>query len=417
MPKLPSSRNRVPGTFAVLPLLLLFVCAPCSRLPPVFDNPSPPLAPPTREPIQTLSDLPNLPATQPPFETTEQVILQAPKTVVVHRTEGNEQEVWPEELRPVQRGDGIMVHSSGEARLTFPDTLVIRLFQNSGLDYESTSDSAATPLRRFRLFAGALVGGRTLSEHAEHRVAIEVATDWAIIRELGTQFWVYSDPNLTWVVVRSGAVTVQDTTYGATVIVEAGQQTWVPAGEAPVQPVPATRAALGEFSYLFPNMDELTQGEETEAIWLDSNSSAQPAINTPWLEPPTESSPAADDLEPLFLSELIYDPQQVFYSPCASISQWVDFQLQVQDKSPLQIFLHYQYVVNGQAVAEFRSVLMDGTAEPLRFTTSLDVGTDGFAHLKDAPGQIVYWVEAIDAFSNRAELRKVSPIEIAVAPC
>jgi hypothetical protein len=49
---------------------------------------------------------------------------------------------------------------------------------------------------------------------------------------------------------------------GAPVLVSAGFQTWVPQGQAPVPPVPATRAAVGN---QFPTFDELTGGELTDA--------------------------------------------------------------------------------------------------------------------------------------------------------
>ena len=88
-----------------------------------------------------------------------------------------------------------------------------------------------------------------------------IDTDWAVIKALGTRFWVHYDEDreITWVVVKEGEVSV--TGAGVEVIVPAGYQTWVEPNKAPQEPIPACRDLIGD---LFPLIDELTNQDRQD---------------------------------------------------------------------------------------------------------------------------------------------------------
>ena len=104
-----------------------------------------------------------------------------------------------------------------------------------------------------------------------------------------TQFLVASDGSSTWVVVTQGTAQVEPVaaTPGSIpasaapatpVVVSAGSQTWVDPGQPPVPPVPATRAAVGS---KFPTLEDLTNGELSDAQVLAGSAVAPIKISAP----------------------------------------------------------------------------------------------------------------------------------------
>lgn len=154
-------------------------------------------------------------------------------------------------------GDAVTVDSVGKARLRFVDYLVVDVFRDSDLRITGMADPNAPPAYRLRLEGGTLNGTLDAQGLAAQRVQPEVVVDtqWAVIKALGTVFFIHYDRQreLTWVVVKRGRVSV--TAGGIEVIVEEGQQTWVEPNGTPVGPLRACRSLVGN---LFPLVDDLT---------------------------------------------------------------------------------------------------------------------------------------------------------------
>lgn len=181
-------------------------------------------------------------------------------TYLARDASGDQQETVPAVTsRDVATGDKVGVKDVGEALLEFRNKLEVRVFRNSTLSLDPRVKGDASTLERVRLTGGAAFNMPTLKEIADQRVRVE--TEWAVIEDSGTQFWVYEDSvsHATWIVVQQGTVkvTAKANVPQNVVVVPAGWQTWVEPNQAPQPPVPATRAAVGN---RFQSMDVLTHG-------------------------------------------------------------------------------------------------------------------------------------------------------------
>lgn len=160
----------------------------------------------------------------------------------------------------IQPGDAVTVDSDGQARLRFSDFLAVDVYRDSqvrDIQYSASVDPAAPPAFRMKLEGGSMFSNLNAQEIAGQRVHPEfrIDTDWAVIKAVGTRYFVYYDEDreITWIVSKEGDVSV--TGAGVEVIVHAGQQTWVEPGKPPLDPIPACRNLIGD---MFPLIDELT---------------------------------------------------------------------------------------------------------------------------------------------------------------
>jgi hypothetical protein len=174
----------------------------------------------------------------------------------------------------VEVGDAVTVDSDGQARLRFSDFLVVDVYRDtelSSIEYTTSLDPDAPPVFKMRLEGGSMFSTVDAQVIAGRRVRPEqrIDTEWAVIKALGTRYWVHYDPDreITWVVVKEGVVSV--TGAGVEVLVQAGQQTWVEPGKAPVDPIPACRNLIGD---LFPLIDDLTNQARPDLELLCQNS-------------------------------------------------------------------------------------------------------------------------------------------------
>lgn len=212
-----------------------------------------------------------------------QTALTAKKSQVKHQPQGqNEQEVPQDSTRPLSKGDAINVDTQGRALLRFADALLVDVFHDTQLSIKGQVDPAASVLEMYILQGGATLTEVDLDRIAQKRVSL--STKWAVIDDLGTQFFSYYDPQTetTWVVVLKGVVEVHAPNAAVpaaqqTVRVPSGWQTWVEPRQPPLPPRPATRAAVGN---RFPTLEQLTGGEYTDAGVLPSLQSFVPAQTT-----------------------------------------------------------------------------------------------------------------------------------------
>lgn len=411
---------------------LLFFCAPCNAL----TEQKPWFRPRV---------------TAPPAQ--EQAILTAPKTPVLHRTGSLEAEVPHDQTAEVHKGDLVAARTGGEGLLQFPDAVWVRIFQNTSLHYKTEIDPNAAPVRRLFLQKGAITGESLAEQRAAQRLRLEIETDWVVIREIGTRFWVYYDPvtGINWVVVREGAVELIAINSGQGVTIPAGYQSWVIAGDDPAEPVPASRQELAQLGLAFPSMDELSLGAITEAEWLLSPSGAplvdtptlQPVLPTdtpllPVIDPPTDTPPpplfapaavtplaspeptvTADTMGPSFLSELIYDSIVLYDDSCAPTSYLPEFRIFVDDPSGISSveFLYY-YMSANQPLSAQLAGYMKATGAPQEFVLQLDIGEETRQYLRGEAGQLQYTLIATDNVGNIRSLQDGKPIEIPMpAPC
>ena len=188
----------------------------------------------------------------------------------------------PQELSTPQRqalgtNDAVTVDDWGEARLRFADYLVVEIYRDSDLRIEGLADPEAPPAYRLRLEGGSINGTLNPQQLADRRVQPELRIDtkWAVVRAMGTTFFVYYDRSreMTWVVVKRGAVTV--TAAGVEVTVQANEQTWVEAGGTPVDPLLACRNLVGD---LFPTIDELTNRAIPDEYLLPCPEQIEPTV-------------------------------------------------------------------------------------------------------------------------------------------
>jgi hypothetical protein len=408
---------------------LLFLCGPCNAL---REQVTPQEAAPTAQ---------------------EQVILTASKTTVLHRVGSSEAEVLLDQAAEVHKGDLVAARAGGEGLLQFPDAVWVRIFQYTKLQYKTEIDPNAEPVRRLFLEKGAITGESLAEQRAARRLNLEIETDWALIREIGTHFWVYYEPetDINWVVVREGVVELTAINNGQSVTIPAGYQSWLLADGVPAEPVPALRSEITRFGFAFPPMDELSLGAITEVEWLSSQSSA-PLVDTPTLQPvlptdtpvlqvidpPTDTPPeplfapatetplappepivAADTTGPSFLSELIYDPIVLDDHSCAPTSYLHEFRIFVDDPSGISsVEFWYFYSSANQTLSEQLVGYMKATVAPQEFVLQLDIGEEARLYLGGQAGQLQYTLIATDNAGNSTPLPDGKPIEIPIPrPC
>lgn len=401
------------GVFA-----LLFLCGPCNTLTEWMT----PKATPTAQ---------------------EQVILTAPKTTVLHRVGSSEAEVLHDQTAEVHKGDRVTARSAGEGLLQFPDAVWVRIFQNTNLQYKTEIDPNAEPVRRLFLEKGAITGESLAEARASQRLVIE--TDWVVIRENGTRFWVYYDPvsGINWVVVLEGAVELTAINSGQRVTIPAGYQSWAIRGNAPAEPVPASRRELAQLGLTFPRMDELSLGAITEAEWLPQSIAPQ-IINTPTdtpalpappqptdtptetpIETPTETptitpeAPVIADAEAPIIGELTHDPDLIVYSSCIADQPKVTFFVTVNDATGItSVEFQYRYWQSGQPVSSWASGSMAG--QPPTFSIVLDFVAEANKLFQGSNGRLEYQIIATDSVPgkpNSSATGEGNFVEILNSPC
>ncbi len=147
----------------------------------------------------------------------------------------------------IEEGDAVTVDSDGQARLRFSDFLVVDVYRNStvsGIQVEGSVDPGAQRVFKMRLEGGSMFSTLDAQVIAGRRVRPEqrIDTEWAVIKALGTRYWVHYDPDR--------------------------EITWEP-GKAPVDPIPACRNLIGD---LFPLIDDLTNQARPDLELLCQNS-------------------------------------------------------------------------------------------------------------------------------------------------
>jgi hypothetical protein len=120
-----------------------------------------------------------------------------------------------------------------------------------------------------------------------------------VIKSFGTEFLVHldSDREIVWILVVEDYVEVS--AAGETVLVGAGEQTWVWRGQPPEPRRPSNR---DEIAGLFPPLEDLTNGELSDGVYLSPGQAT-----TPGPELPPEAT-AVDNPPEL---ELAVDPDEV----------------------------------------------------------------------------------------------------------
>lgn len=211
--------------------------------------------------------------------------------VSYQRAGGTPQELPLSQRQALGISDAITVNDSGKARLRFADYLVVEIYRDSDLRIEGLADPNAPPAYRLRLEGGAINGTLNPQQLADRRVQPELRIDtkWAVVRAMGTTFFVHYDRSreITWVVVERGAVTV--TAAGVEVTVQTNEQTWVEPGGTPVDPLPACRNLVGD---LFPLIDELTNRATPDEYLLPCPEEVEPtATPTPTRTPVPTGTP------------------------------------------------------------------------------------------------------------------------------
>lgn len=258
----------------LLPIVAAIIVGACGSGPPVGDPTATAI-----QPTATVAVAPTATRTQPtlvptPATTGALATLTAQKDRVRFKLQSqDEQELAIQAQQFVGKGDAINVDEQGRASLVFPnDAIRVDIFKNTDLSLTGTLDPNASALDLYTL-----EGGTTLNQMDLDRIAadrVRLVSEWAVIDDLGTEFIAYYDATTeaTWIVVRKGVTEVRARDASgqpgqAMVQVNAGEQAWVLRQDQPVQPVPATRAAVGG---LFPPLQDLTDGELTDAEWLPS---------------------------------------------------------------------------------------------------------------------------------------------------
>lgn len=255
----------------LLPIVAAIIVGACGSAPPVGD--------PTETPIQptaTVAIVPTPTQVQPtlvptPTSAGSRATLTAEKDRVRFKLLNQaEQDLAIQAQQLIGKGDAINVDENGRAALDFLDAIRVDIFHDSQLSIKGNIDPNASALDLYALEGGTTLNQMDLDKIGANRVRLE--TTWAVIDDLGTEFIAYYDQTreATWIVVRKGVTEVRARNANGQpdqqmVQVNAGEQAWVLRQAQPVQPVPATRAAVGD---LFPPLQALTDGEITDAAWL-----------------------------------------------------------------------------------------------------------------------------------------------------
>ncbi|HEY0602363.1 MAG TPA: hypothetical protein VGD58_05585, partial [Herpetosiphonaceae bacterium] len=257
----------------LLPIVAAIIVGACGSGPPVggpTETPSQPTATAAVAPTVTRAQPTLVPTSA---NTGSRATLTAEKDRVRFKLlDQAEQDLAIQAQQQLGKGDAINVDENGRASLNFLDAIRVDIFKNTDLSLTGTIDPDASALDLYALEGGTTLNQMELDQIAADRVRLE--TTWAVIDDLGTEFIAYYDParEATWIIVREGVTEVRARGANgqpdqAMVQVNAGEQTWVLRQDQPVQPVPATRAAVGQE---FPTLDELTGGAISDAEWLPS---------------------------------------------------------------------------------------------------------------------------------------------------
>jgi len=171
--------------------------------------------------------------------------LSAERTRVQCRHPGEAGEDVPVgDSEPVTTGDQINTDQTGLGILTFADFLRVEIFRQTELQVKAAPDPNAPPIVKLYLALGTTL--QQLQRRAEQRVDVTTETDWATIRAVATEYLVsVDDGEITWVVVFDGQIEVG--AQGQTVVVRAGQATWVEPGRPPRAPIDVDPRAVEEW--------------------------------------------------------------------------------------------------------------------------------------------------------------------------
>jgi hypothetical protein len=195
-------------------------------------------------------------------------------------------ELIPPDWQSMDVNDAVTAGDQGKARLLFGDSLAVEVYRNTVLQTKGTVVTAGDQTTGLRLDDGTI---NVTERLAQQRVRVE--TDWAIIKSLGTIFFVHYDRRRgwTWVVVKQGRVSV--TAGGVEIIVSAGEQTWVEPGGRPVGPLPACRNVVGD---RFPRIEALTNDyiPDIELLCQQGPTPTPTPTPRPTVPPPTPVRPA-----------------------------------------------------------------------------------------------------------------------------
>ena len=145
---------------------------------------------------------------------------------------------------PVDTGDKINVDQTGLGILTFANLLRVEVFRKTELQVKAAPDPNAPLIVKLYLALGTT--RQELQKRAGKRVDVTTETGWATIRAVATEYLIsMEDDEVTWVVVFDGEVEVE--AQGQTVIVRAGQATWVEPGQPPHSPIDVDLGAVNEW--------------------------------------------------------------------------------------------------------------------------------------------------------------------------
>jgi hypothetical protein len=172
---------------------------------------------------------------------------------------------------PVATGDQINTDHTGLGILTFADFLRVEVFRKTGLQVKAAPDPNAPPIVKLYLALGTT--RQELQKRAGERVDVTTDTDWATIRAVATTYLIsVEDDRVTWVVLFDGEAEVA--AQGQTVVVRAGQATWVEPGQPPHTPIDVDPRAIEEW------VNRLRESREVGPI--------RPVILPPQVEDRTE---------------------------------------------------------------------------------------------------------------------------------
>ncbi len=157
--------------------------------------------------------------------------LSAERTKVEFRRPGEAvKEVSGSQPEPVGTGDQINTDSYGVGILKFSAFLRVKVFRQTALQVKAAPDPNASPIVKLYLALGTT--HQELQHQANQVVDVTTETDWATVRATATAYLVsVDDDEVTWVVAFDGEVEVE--AQGQTVVVRAGQATWVEPGQPP----------------------------------------------------------------------------------------------------------------------------------------------------------------------------------------
>jgi ferric-dicitrate binding protein FerR (iron transport regulator) len=128
----------------------------------------------------------------------------------------------------VVAGDEVHIDERGRALLRFHDRLLVELFRDTEVQL---SDVELEPGGSVFVRLRQAFGHTRTSVESEAEARVEVETDHATIRAMGTEFLVWHGEALTCMVTLEGEAEVE--AQGETIVVQAGEATYILADEAP----------------------------------------------------------------------------------------------------------------------------------------------------------------------------------------